>query len=115
MSFHAGSRLPYKRLPCRGLFALAAGSLAALPGLALAAGGEKNALNTPVGVTDVGRSIVDLPMIILWIGVAVGALVFAVMFSSIIYHRKPRGVTVPRREAGAALRALSLESLRKRP
>ncbi len=74
------------------LLACAAGVLATLPGLALAAGGEKNALNMPVGVTDVGRSIFDLHMIILWICVAIGALVFGVMFYSIIYHRKSRGV-----------------------
>ncbi|KGE04833.1 Cytochrome c oxidase polypeptide II [Pseudohaliea rubra DSM 19751] len=74
------------------LLAFAAGVLVTLPGLALAAGGEKNALNMPVGVTDVGRSIFDLHMIILWICVAIGALVFGVMFYSIIYHRKSRGV-----------------------
>jgi len=77
---------------CKRLLALAAGTLVALPGLALAAGGEKNALNMPVGVTDVGRSIFDLHMIILWICVVIGALVFGVMFYSIIYHRKSRGV-----------------------
>jgi cytochrome c oxidase subunit 2 len=74
------------------LLVCAAGVLVTLPGLALAAGGEKNALNMPVGVTDVGRSIFDLHMIILWICVAIGALVFGVMFYSIIYHRKSRGV-----------------------
>lgn len=74
------------------LLVCAAAVLVTLPGLALAAGGEKNALNMPVGVTDVGRSIFDLHMIILWICVAIGALVFGVMFYSIIYHRKSRGV-----------------------
>jgi cytochrome c oxidase subunit 2 len=74
------------------LLACAAGVLVTLPGLALAAGGEMNAVNMPVGVTDVGKSIFDLHMIILWICVAIGALVFGVMFYSIIYHRKSRGV-----------------------
>lgn len=74
------------------LLVCAAGVLVTLPGLALAAGGEKNAVNMPIGVTDVGRSIFDLHMIILWICVAIGALVFGVMFYSIIYHRKSRGV-----------------------
>jgi cytochrome c oxidase subunit 2 len=74
------------------LLVCAAGVLVTLPGLALAAGGEMNAVNMPVGVTDVGKSIFDLHMIILWICVAIGALVFGVMFYSIIYHRKSRGV-----------------------
>jgi cytochrome c oxidase subunit 2 len=71
-----------------GLVALAL----ALPGrLALAADDKMNQLNMPVGVTDVGKSIYDLHMIILWICVVIGLLVFGVMFYSIIYHRKSRG------------------------
>jgi cytochrome c oxidase subunit 2 len=71
-----------------GLMALAL----ALPGrLALAADDKMNQLNMPVGVTDVGKSIYDLHMIILWICVVIGLLVFGVMFYSIIYHRKSRG------------------------
>ena len=53
---------------------------------------EKNAVNMPRGVTDVGHSIFDLHMTILWICVVIGVLVFGVMFYSIIYHRKSRGV-----------------------
>lgn len=71
-----------------GLLALAA----AIPGrLALAADDKMNQVNMPVGVTDVGSSIYDLHMIILWICVVIGGLVFGVMFYSIIYHRKSRG------------------------
>jgi cytochrome c oxidase subunit 2 len=47
----------------------------------------------PVGVTDVGQQIYDLHMIILWICVVIGGLVFGVMFYSIFMHRKSRGVT----------------------
>lgn len=59
--------------------------------LALAADDKMNQLNMPVGVTDLGKSVYDLHMIILWICVVIGALVFGVMFYSIIYHRKSRG------------------------
>ncbi|MEQ8514570.1 MAG: cytochrome c oxidase subunit II [Chromatocurvus sp.] len=71
-----------------GLLVLAA----SVPGrLALAADDKMNQVNMPVGATDVGKSIYDLHMIILWICVIIGGLVFAVMFYSIIYHRKSRG------------------------
>ena len=45
------------------------------------------------GVTEVGENIYDLHMIILWICTIIGVGVFGVMFYSIIYHRKSRGVT----------------------
>lgn len=84
MSLHRKQRLN----SALGLLALAA----AVPGrLAVAADDKMNQLNMPVGVTDVGKSIYDLHMIILWICVIIGALVFGVMFYSIIYHRKSRG------------------------
>ena len=71
-----------------GLLAL----MSLVPGrLALAADDKMNQVNMPVGVTDVGKSVYDLHMIILWICVVIGALVFGVMFYSIIYHRKSRG------------------------
>ena len=59
--------------------------------LATAADDKMNQVNMPVGVTDLGKSVYDLHMIILWICVVIGALVFGVMFYSIIYHRKSRG------------------------
>jgi cytochrome c oxidase subunit 2 len=52
-----------------------------------------NQVNMPVGVTEVGASIYDLHMMIVWICVVIGALVFGVMFYSIFAHRKSRGVT----------------------
>ena len=60
---------------------------------ATAAGGEVSSVNMPESVTEVGESIYDLHMIILWICTVIGVGVFGVMFYSIIYHRKSRGVT----------------------
>jgi cytochrome c oxidase subunit II len=61
--------------------------------VATAAGGEVSSVNMSPGVTEVGESIYDLHMIILWICTIIGVGVFGVMFYSIIYHRKSRGVT----------------------
>ena len=47
--------------------------------------------NMPKGVTDISRDIHDLHMLIMWICVVVGALVFGVMFWALIFHRKSRG------------------------
>ena len=77
-----------QRLSARLLSALAL----ATAGPALAQGVSKSSVNMPVGVTDVGASIFDLHMTILWICTIIGVLVFGVMFYSIIYHRKSRGV-----------------------
>ncbi|MCK9467803.1 MAG: cytochrome c oxidase subunit II [Porticoccaceae bacterium] len=51
----------------------------------------REVLNMTPGVTEVSRQIYDLHMIILWICVAIGTAVFAVMFYSVIVHRKSRG------------------------
>ena len=61
--------------------------------IAMAAGGEVSEINMSPGVTAVGREVYDLHMIILIICVIIGVIVFGVMFYSIIYHRKSRGVT----------------------
>jgi cytochrome c oxidase subunit 2 len=75
-------------------FALALGPvLMLLSALAMAAGGAANQVNMPIGVTEVSRSVYSLHMIILWICVVIGVGVFGVMFYSIVYHRKSRGVT----------------------
>ena len=60
---------------------------------AQAAGDKMNEINMPAGVTALGRDIYDLHMLIFWICVIIGVIVFAVMFYSIYYHRKSRGVT----------------------
>jgi len=64
-----------------------------LTSVVCAAAGELSSVNMSPGVTVVGREIYDLHMIILGICVVIGVLVFGVMFYSIIYHRKSRGVT----------------------
>jgi cytochrome c oxidase subunit 2 len=48
-------------------------------------------LNMPVGVTETSRQVYDLHMLILWVCVAIGVVVFGAMVYSMIYHRKSRG------------------------
>ncbi len=48
-------------------------------------------LNMPEGVTPISRQVYDLHMLIFWICVVIGLLVFGVMFYSIYHHRKSRG------------------------
>ncbi|EAQ97567.1 cytochrome c oxidase subunit II [Congregibacter litoralis] len=67
-------------------------AMAVFAGSAHSAGNDTSSVNMSPGVTAVGQSIFDLHMIILWICVVIGVAVFAVMFYSIIYHRKSRGV-----------------------
>lgn len=64
-----------------------------LSAAALASGGTANEINMPQGVTEVSRSVYSLHMTIFWISTIIGVLVFGVMFYSIFYHRKSRGVT----------------------
>lgn len=49
-------------------------------------------LNLRPGVTEISHKVFDLHMIILWICVAIGVVVFSVMFWSILMHRKSLGV-----------------------
>ncbi len=48
-------------------------------------------LNLPVGVTPISRDVYDLHMLMLWICVIIGIIVFAAMFISIVLHRKAAG------------------------
>ena len=50
-----------------------------------AAGDKINEVNMSPGVTAVGQNIYNLHMIIFWICVIIGVLVFGVMFYSIYY------------------------------
>lgn len=50
-----------------------------------------NEINMPVGVTPQSATHYGLHMIILWICVVIGILVFTAMFTSIVLHRKSRG------------------------
>ncbi len=67
--------------------------LATAAGFAWADDSKVNQVNMPVGVTELGATIYDLHMLIFWICVVIGVLVFGVMFYSIWAHRKSRGVT----------------------
>ncbi len=42
------------------------------------------------GVTDISNEVFDLHMLIFWVCVSIGVVVFAVMFYSILVHRKSR-------------------------
>ena len=55
-------------------------------------GAEVNQVNMSQGATDVGHDIYSLHMLILGICTVIGIGVFGVMFYSIIYHRKSKGV-----------------------
>jgi cytochrome c oxidase subunit 2 len=48
-------------------------------------------LNMPRGVTDISAEVYGLHMLVFWICVIIGILVFGVMFYSIIKHRKSKG------------------------
>lgn len=63
----------------------------AIVALLLAGNGLADELNMPVGVTDISRQVYDLHMIIFYICVVIGVLVFGVMFWSIIHHRRAAG------------------------
>lgn len=48
-------------------------------------------LNLTQGVSPISHDVYDLHMLIFWICVAIGLIVFSAMFYSIIYHRKSKG------------------------
>ncbi len=48
-------------------------------------------LNLPQGVTPISREAYDLHMLIFWVCVAIGVVVFGVMIYSMIKHRKSKG------------------------
>ena len=78
----------------RRIFAQLFRLLAVLPlaGLAAAqAEAPRWQLNMPVGVTPVSRETYDLHMLILWVCVVIGVVVFGAMIYALIYFRKSRG------------------------
>ena len=75
-------------LPKAKLWLASAGTACALLSTHLQAAWD---LNMPRGVTEISRETYSLHMMILWACVIIGVLVFAVMFWSIIYHRKSKG------------------------
>lgn len=50
-------------------------------------------VNMTESVTKVGKEIYDLHMLIFWVCVVIGIIVFSIMFYSMIMHRKANGVT----------------------
>ncbi len=72
----------------RAAFTAVTSALAALlmPVMAFA-----DELNLPVGVTSISRAVYDLHMTIFLICVAIGVVVFAIMFYSMLKHRKSAG------------------------
>ena len=52
---------------------------------------EDSDYNMKVGVTDVSQSIFDLHMLIFWICVGIGIIVFSIMFWSLWKYRKSKG------------------------
>jgi len=73
------------------LFALPATSVLAHSALAEEQGAERWGVNMTQGVTEVAQTTYDLHMLIFWICVAIGVVVFGVMFYSMWRHRKSKG------------------------
>ncbi|MFM7784352.1 MAG: cytochrome c oxidase subunit II [Gammaproteobacteria bacterium] len=71
--------------------ALSVAAIALQSGAALAEQAAHSSVNMRRGVTEVGHEIYDLHMFTLWVCVAIGVVVFGVMFYSIFAHRKSRG------------------------
>ena len=59
------------------------------PALLLA--NDRSDYNMPVGATEVSSSIFDLHMLIFWICVVIGVIVFSIMFWSLWKYRKSKG------------------------
>jgi cytochrome c oxidase subunit 2 len=76
------------RAKLASLALVAAAALSALPAHAGSGWAE---LNLTRGVTDISRKIYDLHMLIFWVCVVIGVVVFGVMIWSIITYRKSQG------------------------
>jgi cytochrome c oxidase subunit 2 len=62
--------------------------------LGMALGSQAHAdytLNLTEGVTELSRDVHDLHMLILWICVGIGVIVYSILIYSIIHHRKSKG------------------------
>jgi cytochrome c oxidase subunit 2 len=68
---------------------LFAGALLTILGLQLAH--ADYTLNLMQGVTKLSHDIYDLHMLILWVCVFIGIVVFGTMFYSVYHHRKSKG------------------------
>ena len=53
---------------------------------------QADELNLRAGVTEISKEVYSLHMLILWICVAIGVVVFGVLFYSVYAHRKSKVV-----------------------
>ena len=67
-------------------------TMVGIASLLLSGAAAADELNLRVGVTDISRQVYDLHMTIFLICVAIGVLVFGVLFWSVFNHRKSKGV-----------------------
>ena len=67
-------------------------TMVGMASLLLSGAAAADELNLRVGVTDISRQVYDLHMTIFLICVAIGVLVFGVLFLSVFNHRKSKGV-----------------------
>ena len=70
---------------------IAAISISMMAGMSSAYAGYMDTLNMTKGVTPVSEEVYDLHMLILWICVVIGVVVFGAMFYSMYAHRKSKG------------------------
>lgn len=71
--------------------ATAAFSIGALASIQTAHAGYTDVLNMTQGVTPISNAVYDLHMLILWVCVIIGIVVFGAMFYSMFAHRKSKG------------------------
>lgn len=69
---------------------LAALAALATSGAAFGAAYDPGHWNMPVGVTEISRDVFDLHMLIFWVCVGIGVVVFGAMFYSVFAHRRSR-------------------------
>ena len=65
---------------------------ATLLAASLPAGAQEQRFNMTRGATELSQQVFDLHMTIFYICVAIAAIVFGLMFWSIVHHRKSKGV-----------------------
>ena len=73
------------------LFSLTASALCAAYAVAEDEVSKTTLLNMPTGVSTISHEIYDLHMLIFWICVIIGVLVFGVMFWAMYFHRQSIG------------------------
>ena len=74
--------------------------------MAIAEESVRSKVNMPVGVTPVSQDVFGLHMVIFWICVAIGVVVFGIMFYSMIVHRKANGAKASNFHDSTALEVL---------